>query len=749
MPRLAMKVGMVQYATVLLSCALLSTLLLFFESSATPPGSSTIVDQVGSSKIQGDCGLDHSGVLNVWVVYGTRPELIKLAPVVWALQKERGVRICVINTGQHGSLTDTLASHFRITDDVRFILNRSTSLNALFVNVHRSLAQLLVGHGRTTFVVQGDTTTAAAAGWASFLHGDSHLIHVESGLRTGSLRSPYPEELNRRILGQMCTLCFAPTVTSLSNLQEEHIDRGRLFLVGNTVIDALYYTLSNVASKELQLRDMETGADLAFTRKALMSKRRVVLVTTHRRERIGEPMQVLFKVIRDAALKYTDSVFFLPLHPNPEVRAAMGDKRLLDIPNIVLIMPPAYPDFVILLSMASIVVSDSGGIQEEASSLGIPLLITRKYSERMEAVDNGNAILVGDKAEKLQSTLSQLLENDHIFTSMAKKTNAFGNGNSANALVSIMMRHKDTLLQPPEVKRDFTDKIRTNMHFGDSAPNTQFSVNRSDGDITVIVQVFRKSPELLDMQLQALLSSSKRPKEIIVVQNENRADFKKVLLKYPHVKHIHSVNKNLRFHGRFLLPLMAETEFCAVVDDDAIPGSGYLEYAVDNVRELHGLIGSSARIVAESDFSRYCAHKLVGNQQICDYPNVNWDAVGADHLEVDFVGHWWVFRTEWAYTMWRVPSPTFDTGEDISFAAILFLLDNIRSYVLRPRTRAEIPEIGIPSRLKASTRGAQTTHAAERKQRIRLINYWREQGWIPVLSRRKRRVEQNKNLTPP
>lgn len=690
-----------------------------------------------ASNVYGGCERagNEANVIHVWVVYGTRPELIKLAPVVWALKKEKRICTCVVNTGQHQSLTANLTEYFNIADDVRLELNRTPSLNSLFLSVQRGLADLLELHGRTTVVVQGDTTTAVAAGWASFLHGDSHVVHVEAGLRTRSLRSPYPEEANRRILGQLCTLCFAPTRRSLTNLVNENIDRDRLFLTGNTVIDALHYTLSNPLSNELFLTDMETEQPLAVTRTMLESKRRVILVTTHRRERFGKPMRNLFDVVVETALKHRDCVFLLPLHPNPEIRRAIHGRRMFNMSNVIFLKPPMYPHFISLLRVVSIVISDSGGIQEEASSLGIPLLIVREHSERMEAVQNGNALLVGDQGKELRIQLKSLIEKDDVFTAMAKKTKLFGNGTAATAIASTLVTKFQLLSRPPAIKRDFVPTANSDVTFGLDPLDEDFGRREIKGSVTVIIQVFQKDSRLLDRQLQALVSSTEKPYEIIVLQNENRSHFESTLSKYPSVKHIHSVNKNLKYHGRFLLPLMVETEFCAIVDDDSIPGSEFLSQAVKYVHKLNGMVGSSGRRIGSS-FGYLCNNKRVGRtQQVCDFNKVQWKFLSKEFFEVDFVGHWWVFRTEWAHLMWSLPPPTFATGEDISFAAVLSIFRGIRCYVLKPGSPKDIPELPIPKHLKSITQAAQTTLAKEREMRDKLIEYWLRQGWETVLSR--------------
>ncbi len=362
--------------------------------------------------------------MRILVAFGTRPEIIKLAPVCRALQRS-GADLDVFWSGQHIELAAGLLELFKITVTYNGSdIANEPGLAGKFGLMTRQIEKLLKVKDYDWIVVQGDTATAAAAATAGFMNRVP-VAHVEAGLRTGDLNSPWPEEFNRRVITLASALHFPPTPRSRDNLLCEGIPADRVITVGNTVVDALLYVREKI-------KDGYCPVDKALA--SLPSDKKLVLATLHRRENIGEPLRNILRALRTLGTD-GDKLIVLPVHLNPQVRGEVLD-ILHDAPNVWLLDPQQYPDFVYLLSRAWIVVSDSGGVQEEAPTFGLRILITRETTERPEVVDAGFGTLVGSDYQAIVAGVRKLTAGDQ--PQLLPARNPFGRGDSSEHIVACL-----------------------------------------------------------------------------------------------------------------------------------------------------------------------------------------------------------------------------------------------------------------------------------------------------------------------
>ncbi|OFT82174.1 non-hydrolyzing UDP-N-acetylglucosamine 2-epimerase [Corynebacterium sp. HMSC29G08] len=358
-------------------------------------------------------------------VYGTRPEAIKVAPVVRALQDDERFDSVVVSTGQHREMLEQVNKRFGIVPDHDMALMKpGQSLNELVSRAIAGLDKIIDAEQPDVIISQGDTSTAMAAALAGF-HRGVKIVHLEAGLRTGNIFSPFPEEANRKIIGQMASLHLAPTNESRENLRRENFRSKDIVVTGNTVIDALI-----AASQwDVQFEDqrLETIRN---------TEERLVLVTTHRRENL-DAMKEIGGAVQDLAKAYPDHIFALPLHLNPKVRDSVLPE-VEDLPNVIITNPLPYDQFTALMSRAYLVLTDSGGVQEEAPSLGKPVLVMRENTERPEAVVAGTVKLVGTNRARIVAEAKNLLDHDAAYAAMANAVNPYGDGKAAwRALAAI------------------------------------------------------------------------------------------------------------------------------------------------------------------------------------------------------------------------------------------------------------------------------------------------------------------------
>ncbi|AFZ23764.1 UDP-N-Acetylglucosamine 2-epimerase [Cylindrospermum stagnale PCC 7417] len=361
----------------------------------------------------------------VGVILGTRPEAIKLAPVIQVFQRSPDLELQVILTGQHREMVEQVMQLFNLKADRNLeIMQPQQSLNDITCRSLQGLEALFQENKPNLVLVQGDTTTAFAAALAAF-YQKIPVGHVEAGLRTDDLFNPYPEEANRRLISQLTQLHFAPTPWAAENLRRSGV-LGEIHLTGNTVIDALL----NVAATQPACEIAGLNWD----------KYRVLLATVHRRENWGEPLQAIAQGFLQILDKFADTALLLPLHRNPTVRVPLQE-LLGNHPRIFLTEPLDYGELVAAIARSHLLLTDSGGLQEEAPSLGKPVLVLRDTTERPEAVTAGTAKLVGTTSEKIFATASELLSNPNAYTAMANAINPFGDGHAAERILQIVQNY--------------------------------------------------------------------------------------------------------------------------------------------------------------------------------------------------------------------------------------------------------------------------------------------------------------------
>jgi len=363
-------------------------------------------------------------VPSIMPIFGTRPEAIKMAPIVHALHESEEFDCIVTVTGQHREMLDQVNELFGITPDHDLdILQPGQSLSDIMTRTITGLDKLFATNKPDAVIVQGDTTTSTAGAIAAFYHGIP-VVHVEAGLRSGNLYSPFPEEANRKITSQITALHLAPTSTSRANLLAEGVSADDIVVTGNSVIDALFTTVD----KQIPFTDPQLE-DLAA------SGRKILLVTTHRRENQGDAMRGVGRALARIADAEPELTIVLPAHKNPVVREAVLP-ALAGKPNVVVTEPLAYGEFTRMLSLAHIVLTDSGGVQEEAPSLGKPVLVMRENTERPEAVVAGTVTLIGTDEEKIVFEVDRLLNDANHFDTMANAVNPYGDGRASERTVA-------------------------------------------------------------------------------------------------------------------------------------------------------------------------------------------------------------------------------------------------------------------------------------------------------------------------
>jgi UDP-N-acetylglucosamine 2-epimerase (non-hydrolysing) len=371
----------------------------------------------------------------ILLVMGTRPEVVKLAPVVRAFGAGAAEAIVCV-TGQHRSMLEQILGTFSIVPDIDLdVMMPNQTLASLTARVLERMAAVLQDIRPDCVIVQGDTTSAFAASLAAF-YERVPVAHVEAGLRTGNKASPFPEEINRRLISPLADFHFAPTERAANNLAVESVRADRIFVTGNTVIDALHSVLAQIDADPVLRRSLDER--FAF----LDPRRRLVLVTGHRRENFGKPMRDMCEALADIVTRHEDVEVLYPVHLNPRVQEAVKavfERTPADIRARIHLTPPAeYLEFVDLMRRSYLIITDSGGVQEEAPSLGRPVLVTRDTTERPEAVEAGSAMLVGTDRAALLTQASTLLTDRSAYERMQVDLNPYGDGRASERICSIL-----------------------------------------------------------------------------------------------------------------------------------------------------------------------------------------------------------------------------------------------------------------------------------------------------------------------
>ena len=359
----------------------------------------------------------------IMTVYGTRPEAIKVAPVIKALEQDERFESVAVSTGQHKEMLDQVNEMFSIKPAYDLgLMNKVSTLSGVVSKALEGLDEIIEAENPDVIISQGDTSTAMSAALAGF-HREVKIVHLEAGLRTGNIHSPFPEEANRRIIGQVSELHLAPTEISRENLRRENFRSADTVVVGNTVIDAL-----------LEAATWETTFEDQRLNDLMESDQRIVLVTTHRRENLTA-MSEIGGAVQQLAEAYPDVIFALPLHLNPKVRDIVLPK-VDTLPNVIITDPLPYDQFTKLMASSTLVLTDSGGVQEEAPAFGKPVLCMRENTERPEAVLAGTVKLVGTNQARIITETRLLLDDPTAFSAMAQAINPYGDGKAAERSVA-------------------------------------------------------------------------------------------------------------------------------------------------------------------------------------------------------------------------------------------------------------------------------------------------------------------------
>lgn len=368
--------------------------------------------------------------LRIMTVYGTRPEAIKVAPIIIAIEADPELQSITVVTGQHREMLDQVNTMFGIEPDHDMnIMAAGQTLNSVAAKVISGLDEILAEEEPDVVIVQGDTTTVMGAAIATF-NRQIPVVHLEAGLRSGYIDSPFPEEANRKLTSQITALHLAPTSTSKGNLTREDISENDIVITGNSVIDTLMF-----ATKTLEVHFGDERLEALQQAKKAGTGGRILLVTAHRRENIGEGMSDIGAGVAELARRHPDLTVVFPIHRNPKVRESIMP-AVQGLENVLLIEPLAYAEFTRALSLADIVLTDSGGVQEEAPSLGKPVLVMRENTERPEAVVAGTVKLIGTKRQRIIDEVSLLLDSDEAYKGMANAVNPYGDGKAAERTIA-------------------------------------------------------------------------------------------------------------------------------------------------------------------------------------------------------------------------------------------------------------------------------------------------------------------------
>lgn len=372
--------------------------------------------------------------IKVCSVFGTRPEAIKMAPLVKELQSREELDAKVLVTAQHREMLDSVLELFDITPDFDLnIMKHGQTITDITTRVLHGVGEIFEQEKPDLVLVHGDTTTTFAAALASFYQKIA-VGHVEAGLRTGNIYSPYPEEMNRKLTGSLATYHFSPTIMNVENLLRENISKENIVITGNTVIDAL-----------LSVTDKPYRFEIEELNEIDETKQRLILLTCHRRENWGEPMKQIFEAINELTSKHSDVVVVFPMHKNPSIRE-LAKTYFGNNPSVRLIEPLDYEPFANLMKKSYLILTDSGGIQEEAPALGKPVLVLRTETERPEAVKAGTVRIAGIETERIVQLADELLSSQKSYDEMAHAANPYGDGTSSKQIADFIVSKKEELI---------------------------------------------------------------------------------------------------------------------------------------------------------------------------------------------------------------------------------------------------------------------------------------------------------------
>ena len=649
-------------------------------------------------------------------IFGTRPEAIKLFPLIKELKHNKNFICIIINTGQHKEMISQILKSLQMDNLIDFNLNimknnqSLASLTAKMINELEKLFNLITPNA---VIIQGDTTTGFSSAVSAF-YQKIPIFHVEAGLRTHNIYFPFPEEFNRMTIDDISTLYFAPTVLAAGNLIKENKNSSNIFVTGNTIVDSLQLTF-NYTSKSRIIKDLINKAkSLCISKKGC----KIILLTCHRRENYFKPIYNILKAVQELLKIFHDIVVVFPFHLNPNIQKSIKDifpkiiyDKIINGKNIkdsgylylnrFLIIPPLnYVDLLYLELESYFIMTDSGGIQEEAASIGKPLLILRKNTERPEVVNSGCAFLTADSFNKIVYYASLLIKNEEIYKKLSNCHDIYGKGNSRFIISEIIKNYFKNNKQNSIIFNN-TDYYEILSQIDKSKlKENNFNFNNYENDIydiVIVLTVWKRNNlerQLIQIKNQSILKNKKT--NIIIFQNSNHVDIDDIVNYWKmsnnfvdrvNITFIHSPIETGYF-GRFIIPLTSSVNGNSVFficDDDIIWGNRYFENMLRVVNE-GSLCTRNGRIITDN-YKTISVTKINGKgNQVC----FNED------IEYDFGGHIWAGRISWLRKAWNHIPYTFENCEDFWISAVLKRYYNISTKVPKcpcPDKKPIIPEL--------------------------------------------------------
>ena len=625
-------------------------------------------------------------------VFGTRPEAIKLFPLIKELRKNKKFICITINTGQHKEMIQQILFSFKMDNSIDFNLNimkNNQSLSQLTSKSISKLEQLFNLLEPNAIVVQGDTTTGFSAAISAF-YQKIPIFHVEAGLRTHNFYYPFPEEFNRITIDDISTLYFAPTNWAANNLLEENKPPNNIFVTGNTIVDSLKLTLNTTFPSEYIKNLIKRTNLLCFPNDSC----KIILLTCHRRENYFRPIYNILNAVQQLLKNFNDIAIIFPFHLNPNVRQSIKnsipdivyndiikgkkikDKNYLHFNRLLLIPPLDYIDLIHLESFSYFIMSDSGGIQEEAVSIGKPILILRENTERPEAVKSGCGFIAGTSLNKIYNYAAKLIIDIGLYQNISKSQNIYGYGNSSIIISEIIHNYFENNTQK---SISFKEKNYTKFLLKDNESNLKEKGSKYTNlenytyDIVIVLTVWKRNNlerQLIQIKNQSILKNKKT--NIIIFQNSNHININDIVNKWKY-SNIFKEKVDINFiqspietgyFGRFIIPLTSnirDDSYFIICDDDVIWGNRYFENMIRVVNE-GSLATRNGRIITE----KYKEKSLTYNDQKFDQ-----QLCFNEDIEYDFGGHIWAGRISWLRKAWNNIPISFENSEDFWLSAVL------------------------------------------------------------------------------
>ena len=637
-------------------------------------------------------------------VFGTRPEALKLFPLIKELKQNKKFVCIIINTGQHKEMLKQILDSLNFYSSIDFNLNIMRNNQSLSQLTSRTISEIEKIYNLikpNAVIVQGDTTTGFSAAVSAY-YQKIPIFHVEAGLRTHNLKYPFPEEFNRLTIDDITNLYFCPTDWAASNLLKENKESNNIYVTGNTIVDTLYLTLNNTSPS----KNIKT---LIKKSKSLCSSKdecKIILLTCHRRENYFEPINNILNAVQQLLKTYNNIVIIFPFHLNPNVKQSIQksfpeniydniiegkkikNKDYLHLNRMLLIPPLNYFDLIHLESFSYFIMSDSGGIQEEAVSLGKPILILRENTERPEAVKSGYAILTGLSYDNIYNYASSLITNITLYQNVSKPQKIYGNGNSSIIISDIIQNYfldnkKNSISFN---NKNFLDILSQYDNYIFKSKNQNFKFHENiQYDIVIVLTVWRRNnleKQLNLVKTQTFLKNKKT--NIIIFQNNDHVNVDDIVNKWKQpnsfseqvvINFIHSPIETGYF-GRFLAPLTSsvnDNSYFFICDDDIVWGRRYFENMARVINE-GSLATRNGRIITEN-YQTYSIFKFNQGEkeQVC----FNED------IEHDFGGHIWAGRISWLRKAWNHIPYSFENCEDFWISAVLKSFYNITTKMTR------------------------------------------------------------------